>query len=123
MSHRFDWLAEYLHETTDFPEGKHDDQADSTAQFLDWFKTPIACWGIYETTRRKAVKAPAGIGAVQTFLKPAYHRRLGRHRRDVRGGCRVFDPCWLDRAPRWNCDVARRPGHRQSGPEVLRTPC
>ena len=67
MSHRFDWLAEYLHETTDFPEGKHDDQADSTAQFLDWFKTPIACWGIYETTRRKAVKAPAGIGAVQTF--------------------------------------------------------
>jgi hypothetical protein len=33
------WLAEYLHEMTVFPNGKHDDQVDSTAQFLDWFKT------------------------------------------------------------------------------------
>ena len=32
------WLAEYLHELTVFPEGKHDDQVDSTAQLLDWFK-------------------------------------------------------------------------------------
>ena len=30
------WLAEYLHELTVFPKGKHDDQVDSTAQFLDW---------------------------------------------------------------------------------------
>jgi hypothetical protein len=75
-------LAEYLHEMTVFPRGRHDDQVDSTAQFPDWLKIPIASWGIYETTRRKAeklkhpelveqcyvrVKAPAGIGAVQTF--------------------------------------------------------
>jgi hypothetical protein len=32
------WLAEYLHELTAFPKGKHDDQVDSTAQLLDWFK-------------------------------------------------------------------------------------
>jgi predicted phage terminase large subunit-like protein len=32
------WLAEYLHELTVFPKGKHDDQVDSTAQILDWFK-------------------------------------------------------------------------------------
>ena len=31
------WLAEYLHELTVFPKGKHDDQVDSTAQMLDWF--------------------------------------------------------------------------------------
>jgi hypothetical protein len=44
------------------------------------------------------------------LLKPASHRRLGWHRQDVRGGCRVFDPCWLDQARRWSCnDVARRP--------------
>jgi hypothetical protein len=76
------WLAEYLHEMTVFPNGKHDDQVDSTAQFLDWFKTPMPCWGIFELTRRRAeelkhpqpleqlyvrLKAPAGIGAVQTF--------------------------------------------------------
>jgi len=32
------WLAEYLHELTVFPKGKHDDEVDSTAQMLDWFK-------------------------------------------------------------------------------------
>jgi predicted phage terminase large subunit-like protein len=32
------WLAEYLHELTAFPKGKQDDQVDSTAQMLDWFK-------------------------------------------------------------------------------------
>jgi predicted phage terminase large subunit-like protein len=73
------WLAEYLHEITVFPKGKHDDQVDSTAQFLDWFKKPMPHWGIYEATRRRAeklkhpeqfyvrLKAPAGIGSVQTF--------------------------------------------------------
>ena len=32
------WLAEYLHELTAFPKGRHDDQVDSTAQMLDWLK-------------------------------------------------------------------------------------
>jgi terminase large subunit-like protein len=32
------WLGEYLHELTSFPNGKYDDQADSTSQALDWFK-------------------------------------------------------------------------------------
>ena len=32
------WLDAYLHEMTVFPNGKHDDQVDSTAQFLEWFK-------------------------------------------------------------------------------------
>jgi predicted phage terminase large subunit-like protein len=30
------WLAEYLHELTIFPNSKHDDQTDSTSQFLAW---------------------------------------------------------------------------------------
>jgi predicted phage terminase large subunit-like protein len=29
------WLAQYLHELTTFPNGRHDDQVDSTAQMLD----------------------------------------------------------------------------------------
>jgi len=32
------WLAQYLNEMTVFPNGRHDDQVDSTAQMLDWFK-------------------------------------------------------------------------------------
>jgi hypothetical protein len=75
------WLAGYLHEMTVFPNGKHDDQVDSTARFLDWFKTPMPCWGIFERTRRMAeklkppepvyvrIKAPPGIGSVQTFSR------------------------------------------------------
>ena len=51
------WLAEYLHEMTVFPNGKHDDQVDSTAQFLDWFKTPMPHWGIFEYTRQLAEEA------------------------------------------------------------------
>lgn len=33
------WLAEYLHELSTFPKSKYDDQADSTSQALDWFKS------------------------------------------------------------------------------------
>jgi predicted phage terminase large subunit-like protein len=54
VSENASWLAEYLHEMTIFPKGKHDDQVDSTAQFLDWFKKPMQGWGIFEFTRRKA---------------------------------------------------------------------
>jgi hypothetical protein len=39
-----------------FPKGKHDDQVDSTAQFLDWFKKPFPCQGIYEYHRQEVAK-------------------------------------------------------------------
>ena len=79
------WLAEYLHELTVFPNGKHDDQADSTAQFVDWFKRPFPGQGFFalmrmqdERSRKNArdrnperfrvrLQAPPGIGSVQTF--------------------------------------------------------
>jgi predicted phage terminase large subunit-like protein len=48
------WLAEYLHEMTVFPNGKHDDQVDSTAQFLDWFKRPFPGQAFYELVRMQA---------------------------------------------------------------------
>src|SRR5712671_3037108 len=51
------WLAEYLHEMTVFPKGKHDDQVDSTAQFLDWFKRPFPNQGLYEYYRQLAQAA------------------------------------------------------------------
>jgi hypothetical protein len=54
------WLAAYLHEITTFPNGRHDDEADSTAQMLDWSKQ--AGRGhtnarIFEYTPQLAVKA------------------------------------------------------------------
>ncbi len=74
------WLAEYLHELTVFPRGKHDDQVDSTAQFLDWFKTPIASWGIYELTRRRAEALEARVEAhvFIAFLAYCLHVTLAR---------------------------------------------
>jgi predicted phage terminase large subunit-like protein len=50
------WLAEYLHELTVFPNGKHDDQADSTAQFLDWYNKPGPNDGYFEWLRDEAMK-------------------------------------------------------------------
>jgi predicted phage terminase large subunit-like protein len=32
------WLDGYVHELLTFPKGRHDDQVDSTAQALDWFR-------------------------------------------------------------------------------------
>src|SRR5882757_4330241 len=73
------WLAEYLHEMTVFPKGKHDDQVDSTAQFLDWFKTPpgggrstapgASILRPFSASARIFPNAvsPPGIGSVQTF--------------------------------------------------------
>src|SRR6516162_9785471 len=48
------WLAEYLHEMSVFPKGKHDDQVDSTAQFLDWLKKPVPYQGLLEYYRMEA---------------------------------------------------------------------
>jgi hypothetical protein len=59
------WLAEYLHELAVFPNGKHDDQADSTAQFLDWW-----------TRSWVRLQAPPGIGAVPT-LHSRQHLTVG----------------------------------------------
>jgi predicted phage terminase large subunit-like protein len=42
------WVAAYLQEMTVFPNGLYDDQVDSTALFLDWFKQPFLGHGIYE---------------------------------------------------------------------------
>jgi predicted phage terminase large subunit-like protein len=53
------WLAEYLHEMTVFPNGKHDDQVDSTAQFLDWFKKPFPYQGLLEYYRQETAKLEA----------------------------------------------------------------
>jgi hypothetical protein len=51
------WLAEYLHELSAFPRGRHDDQVDSTAQMLDWFKQagsgPSPSAGIWHLYRQQ----------------------------------------------------------------------
>jgi predicted phage terminase large subunit-like protein len=55
------WLAEYLHELTTFPRGKNDDQADSTSQALDWFKTNSTqgVYGLLEFAKKEEERIKA----------------------------------------------------------------
>jgi len=73
------WLADYLHELTAFPKGKHDDQVDSTAQMLDWFKRagsgPTSNAGIYQYYKELAEQArtqtpkPAPLSTLLPILR------------------------------------------------------
>ena len=38
LPEKADWLEEYMNELAVFPNGKYDDQVDSTSQALDWIK-------------------------------------------------------------------------------------
>jgi predicted phage terminase large subunit-like protein len=51
-----DWLPQYLHEMTVFPNGKFDDQVDSTSQALDWVKDGRHVYGLNEYYRMAAAK-------------------------------------------------------------------
>jgi predicted phage terminase large subunit-like protein len=61
------WLGEYLHELTMFPKAKNDDQADSTSQALDWFKSSVrGGYGLLdyakqESDRRKAAQEASTV--------------------------------------------------------------
>jgi hypothetical protein len=85
------WLAEYLHELTVFPNGKHDDQADSTAQFLDWFKMPFPGQGIFELVWGFSCQVVV-FGLLQFFVRSgkgrSSSRRLRSGSRSARKGSR-----------------------------------
>jgi predicted phage terminase large subunit-like protein len=75
------WLAEYLHELTAFPKGKHDDQVDSTAQMLDWFKQagsgPTSNAGIWNLYKQQYEAQQAGLQNQRPEALSVMARRLG----------------------------------------------
>lgn len=54
------WLADYLHELAVFPNGRHDDQVDSTAQAIAWTKLRPAGWAIREFYRLELERGTSG---------------------------------------------------------------
>jgi predicted phage terminase large subunit-like protein len=76
------WLAEYLQELTAFPRGRHDDQVDSTAQMLDWFKQasrgPSSNAGIYELYRMRAEEARGQQAQRQQRVRLRVPQGVGR---------------------------------------------
>jgi hypothetical protein len=68
------WLAEYPHELTAFPRGRHDDQVDSTARMLDWFKqagsgrsSNAGIWHLYQQ-QYEAQQAAASWRAARAVI-------------------------------------------------------
>jgi Terminase RNaseH-like domain len=84
------WLAQYLHELTVFPHGKHDDQVDSTAQMLDWFKQgacPSSDRGIFELYRQLAEEARGQHAAPDRLVRLRAPRGV-MHLRPIAGTIR-----------------------------------
>ncbi len=77
-----EWLDAYLHELTTFPHGKHDDQADSTSQALDWIKTGYCTYALSQYYEREAVRmglpASAAYAPERCFLDDDRIERLTR---------------------------------------------
>jgi hypothetical protein len=63
------WLADYLHELTVFPNGRYDDQVDSTSQALAWTKQRPPGWGILGYYRQLADIATGRIEPPRVLLK------------------------------------------------------
>ena len=63
------WLGEYVHELSSFPKGKHDDQADSTSQALDWFKQQnmSGVYGLLEYYKQEAQRIQAQQATAPRF--------------------------------------------------------
>jgi hypothetical protein len=77
-----EWLDAYLHELTTFPNGKYDDQADSTSQALDWIKSGCFADGLCRYYEKQAINmglpASAAYESGPTFLDDARLERLTR---------------------------------------------
>jgi hypothetical protein len=71
----------YLHELTVFPHGKHDDQVDSTAQMLDWYKQgaggPTSNRGIFEYYRQRAEELRRGDAARERRVRLRVPQGIG----------------------------------------------
>ena len=86
------WLADYVHELAMFPNGRHDDQVDSTAQALDWFKMPMPNSGMFEYYRmmyerqqhperfRVVLKVPAGVTGARIQTRDGSMSNIGPDR-------------------------------------------
>ena len=64
-----DWLGIYLQELTTFPNSKHDDQADSTSQALDWLKQQNYHHGLFDYYKQEALRRKLGLSFDYRFVQ------------------------------------------------------
>ncbi len=63
------WLDDYLRELITFPASKHDDQADSTSQALDWAKLNTHIYGVFEYYRQQELRWRLGLPKDYQFVQ------------------------------------------------------
>lgn len=64
------WLDDYLHELAMFPNGKFDDQIDSTSQALEAIHTSSGGMGVFEFMRQEAEKLKAELEQIVVLRPP-----------------------------------------------------
>ena len=75
LPEKAEWLAQYMHELTTFPNGKFDDQVDSTSQALDWVRgRNNYCYGLLEYHKQIASGAIADPEDSNIFIRPRMSR-------------------------------------------------
>jgi predicted phage terminase large subunit-like protein len=62
-----EWLPAYLRELTTFPNGKHDDQTDSTSQALDWAKQNYHTYPLHEFYKLQLLRERLGLSDQYIF--------------------------------------------------------
>lgn len=72
LPEKAEWLAEYLHEMAIFPNGKFDDQVDSTSQALDWVRARNHVYGLLEAERQRAEKTTVDPRVASLFTRPRF---------------------------------------------------
>jgi len=83
------WLDQYLNELTAFPNGKYDDQADSTSQALGWIKEAATTGGLVQfyvlesAWQQHKSNVPLALAAANFGIAPERLQRWIDHRRDA----------------------------------------
>ena len=91
-----DWLAEYVHELTTFPSGKHDDQADSTSQALDWLKQRTHVYGVLDFRRQEELAKKLGLPTDYEFTQCDEGEEILAANRTTGHQIRWTDRGWVD---------------------------
>ena len=114
-----DWLAEYVHELTTFPSGKHDDQADSTSQALDWLKQETHVYGVLDYYRQKELAKKLGLPEGYEFTQCEEGEEILAVNKATGQKIRWTDHGWVD--ARSNAAAAQAEGCPSCGASLVVT--
>jgi predicted phage terminase large subunit-like protein len=114
-----DWRAAYVHELTTFPSGKHDDQADSTSQALDWLKQGTHVYGVLDYNRQEAMAKKLGLPTDYKFTQCDEGEEILAAHKTTGHVIRRTDQGWVD--IRSNASAVQAEGCPSCGATVVVT--